>query len=406
MKLPDYGFGLFAPSRYKLVYGGRGSAKSETVGRVLLSRGMQEPRKVLCAREFQNSIRDSVHSTLKDIIYSDGLDNHYKVSANSIEGINGTQFIFKGLQSYNSIKSIPNITDLWVEEAQTMSEDSFRIVIPTIRKEGSEVYFTLNPENEEDVIYREFLAHEKRKNVLRISANWKDNPFFPEVLREEMEYLYSVNPDLAEHVWGGQLRKNSDSQVFAGKYVVESFDETKLGQAYSGSDWGFSNDPMAYVRCYVQGEVLYIRYAKHGKRIELPHIADWLEQFPEVKLNRIRGDSARGDIISMLANSKFNIVGAKKGKGSVEQGVDYIKGFRRIIIHPDAMDALSEFKNYSYVVDKRTGQVGRDLIDAFNHIIDALRYALEPFIFGKTVGEFDDSWNESHSAFAENKINW
>lgn len=406
MKLPYYGKRLFAPSRYKVVYGGRGSAKSETVGRVLLSRGMQEPRKILCAREFQNSIRDSVHSTLKDIIYSDGLDNHYRVLANGIEGINGTQFIFKGLQSYNSIKSIPNITDLWIEEAQTMSEDSFRIVIPTIRKQGSEIYFTLNPENEDDVIYREFIAHEKRKNVLRLNANWKDNPFFPEVLKEEMEYLYSVNPDLADHVWGGQLRKNSDSQVFAGKYFMQSFDEQHLGMCYSGADWGFSNDPMAYVRCYVQGDTLYIRYAKHGQRIELPNIAAWMEMFPDVKKNRIRGDSARGDIISMLANLGFNIIGAKKGSGSVEQGVDFIKGFKRIIIHPDAIDALSEFKNYSYVVDKRTGECSRDLIDAFNHIIDALRYALEPFIFKKEVGEFDDSWNEKNSAFAENRTDW
>lgn len=406
MKLPYYGKKLFSPYRYKVVYGGRGSAKSETVGRVLLSRGMQEPKKILCAREFQNSIRDSVHSTLKDIIYSDGLENHYRVLANGIEGINGTQFIFKGLQSYNSIKSIPNITDLWVEEAQTMSEDSFRIVIPTIRKTGSEIYFTLNPENEDDVVYKEFISHHNRKNVLRLHANWKDNPFFPEVLREEMEYLYSVNPDLAEHVWGGQLRKNSDSQVFAGKYFVEKFEESGLGMAYCGSDWGFSNDPMAYVRCYVAGDTLYIRMAKHGNKIELPHISAWLDQFNDVRAFRIRGDSARPDIISMLANDRFNIIGAKKLKGSVEQGVDFIKGFRKIVIHPDASDALKEFKNYSYVVDKRTGQVGRDLIDAFNHIIDALRYALEPFIFKKDVGEFDESWNSENSAFAENKIGW
>jgi phage terminase large subunit len=176
---------LFEPSRYKVLYGGRGSGKSWGVARALLVIGLQKSIRVLCAREFQNSISDSVHALLADQIKSMGLEDFYTVQNTSIFGANGTEFLFAGLKhNITKIKSFEGVDIAWIEEAQTTSKSSWDTLIPTIRKEGSEIWITFNPELDTDETYKRFVVSPPSQAVTQ-KVNWSDNHWFPKVLQEE-----------------------------------------------------------------------------------------------------------------------------------------------------------------------------------------------------------------------------
>ena len=169
---------LFQPSRYKVVYGGRGSGKSVNVARALLIQGLQQPLRILCARELQTSIKDSVHRLLCDEIDQLGMGDFYNIQQAAIFGRNGTEFIFKGLKhSVSEVKSTQGIDRCWVEEAQVVSKTSWDVLIPTVRKEGSEIWITFNPMLEEDETYRRFVVGPPPTAIVR-KVNWNENPFF------------------------------------------------------------------------------------------------------------------------------------------------------------------------------------------------------------------------------------
>ena len=206
---------LFQPSRYKVVYGGRGSGKSVNVARALLIQGLQQPLRILCARELQTSIKDSVHRLLCDEIDQLGMGDFYNIQQAAIFGRNGTEFIFKGLKhNVSEVKSTQGIDRCWVEEAQVVSKTSWDVLIPTIRKEGSEIWITFNPMLEEDETYRRFVVGPPPTAIVR-KVNWNDNPFFPDVLRQEMEHLKAKDPDAWLNVWEGHCRQTLDGAVYA-----------------------------------------------------------------------------------------------------------------------------------------------------------------------------------------------
>ena len=190
MKLPTYAKRLLKKARYKVLYGGRGGAKSETVARLLLARGMKSKRRILCGREFQNSIRESVHKLLSIIIESDeALKGHYRITENSIRGINGTEFIFKGLRhNYREIKSTADIDICWVEEAEVVSEISWRTLIPTVRNKGSEIWLTWNPEDADSPTNKRFRQNPP-PNTKIVQLNYRDNPWFPKELEAVVERM-------------------------------------------------------------------------------------------------------------------------------------------------------------------------------------------------------------------------
>lgn len=702
IKLPSYAEKLFQPKRYKVLLGGRGSGKSISIARYLLILATTKKIRVLCAREFQNSITESVHHLLLEQAEMMGIVDFFEFTNNSITGKNGSEFIFKGVRmNIASIKSMAGITHLWLEEAHTISQMSWDVLIPTIREPNSEIIVTFNPDSDDDPTYRMFVnpdgTPKDRDDALIIRANWNDNPFFPEVLRKEKDFLYATNPELAEHVWGGQCRRNSDIQIFKNKWVVRAFEPQKDWDGpYFGCDWGFaclggdsliktkygnkkikdivvgdevltrdgfkkvlhhmskgikdvveldcgyekplvittdhriftddgwkrvdelkefeticviklnlmekflnairmvsipittilqkirkslyyiekygkaflvklkvdslfttlmethsimilktlhaylrrsiqkyitmsvavfcqkmkckkseqsmdtqkrigntdernplrqqenvinivknaakkskllmsikniaiqiveknqtlgivrSNilakfaklnlwrrliakenhahlnarisyrtktekcevfdifvenreffangilvhncDPTVLVKVYLDKtnrEVL-IRHAKFGYGIELDYLADLFDQVPESRRFKIRADSARPETISFLKRKGFNIEGVEKWKGSVEDGIEFLRTWNNIVIHPDCegkvqkerdfvnYGLITEFKNYSYKTDRLTGDVLTDIIDAYNHGIDACRYSLSPLIKGTT----------------------
>ena len=197
---------LFEPSRYKVAYGGRGAAKSWAFARALLVRGACERIRVLCAREIQRSIADSVHKLLRDQIDSLGLAAFYRVTDTAIRGANGTEFIFCGLyRNVTQIKSMEGIDVCWVEEAETVSDESWNLLIPTIRQPGSEIWISFNPGEPDDATYTRFVANPPPGAVV-VKVGWADNPWLTAELRAEKDHLYATDPDQADWVWGGNFR--------------------------------------------------------------------------------------------------------------------------------------------------------------------------------------------------------
>lgn len=376
-------------SRYKVFYGGRGGGKSWGIAEALLIVGSKVKTRVLCAREVQNSIADSVHKLLKDKIESSKyLQQFYVVTNTSIVGINGTEFIFKGISADPmQIKSLEGIDICWVEEAQKVSEESWEILIPTIRKSNSEIWVSFNPNLETDSTYKRFITNTPPNALVR-KVNWQDNPYFPNELAEEKDYIKDVDYDLYLHIWEGHCKTASDAQIFRNKFVIEDFKINQVAREhdidnpvfYFGLDWGFSQDPTAVLRCSIIGYDLYIDYEAGGKQIELDHTHRLIDRIPQSKKNTIRADSARPESISFVKRQGYKIVGVEKWAGSVEDGIEFIRTFKKIHIHSRCKEVANEFVKYSYKIDRVTGDVLPIVVDAHNHYIDALRYALAPMI--------------------------
>jgi phage terminase large subunit len=221
---------LFQPRRYKILYGGRGGGRSWACARALLLLGTQKPIRVLCARELQNSIADSVHRLLADQIAGLGLDHFYEVQNARILGVNGTQFSFEGIKNnITKIKSYEGIDYCWVEEAHKVSRNSWSILIPTIRKEESEVWMTFNPELETDYTYTRFVKDADPSQMLVIKTTWKDNPFFPDVLMKEMEAEKARDYDSYLNIWEGFCRQVLEGAVYA-KELRKAQEEGRIGR--------------------------------------------------------------------------------------------------------------------------------------------------------------------------------
>ena len=284
---------LFRPFRYKVYWGGRGGGKSWAIARALVAMGANRKIRVLCAREIQHSIADSVHKLLVEQIYALKLESRYKITKNAISGINGTEFIFKGLRfNVQEVKSTEGVNVCWVEEAQSVSEESWSVLIPTVREKNSEIWLSFNPLDEDDPTYQRFIVHTP-PNAAVHKVNWSENPWFPDVLRQEMEYLKRVDYEAYLHIWEGEVRRISDAIIFRGKYVVEPFDTPRNVRFFHGADWGFAQDPTTLVRCFVDGKKLYIDREAYGIGVELDETAQLFDSIDTARSWPIKADAAR-----------------------------------------------------------------------------------------------------------------
>lgn len=360
---------LFHPARYKVFYGGRGGAKSWAFARALLLIGLQRPIRVLCCREFQSSIADSVHKLLCDQIDELGFGSRYVITQKTITGINGTEFIFKGLRhNATEIKSLEGADIAWVEEGQSVSKDSWDLLIPTIRKQGSEIWISFNPGRPDDETYQRFVVQPPDGAVV-VKVGWRENPWFPETLRKEMEYCRRVAPADYQHIWEGEPSVLTEAQVFKGRYVIEPFETPEGARFFFGADWGFAADPSTLVRCFIKGDRLYIDYEAYGVGVELDETPQLFDSVPGSRKWPIKADSARPETISYMKKRGFNITAAKKWQGSVEDGLAVLKSFEKIVVHPRCKHAAEEFQLYSYKVDKNNGDILPVLVDAWNHCV-------------------------------------
>ena len=311
-----------------------------------------------------------------------GLSPWYEVQKTRIIAMNGTEFVFKGLR-YNvqEIKSTEGVDVCWVEEAQSVSEESWAVLVPTIRQENSEIWMTFNPMDDDDPTYRRFVLNPPPDSIVR-KVSWRDNPWFPQVLREEMEYLLRVDPDAYAHVWEGETRTISDAVILRGKVEVRPFETPPVERFYFGADWGFSQDPTALVRCFVLGDALYVDHEAYAIGCDIDKTPALFDRIPDARKWPIYADSARPETISYMRRAGFNISPADKWGGSVEDGIAFLRSFEKIVVHERCKHVAEEARLYKYRVDQRTGEVLPVVVDANNHCIDALRYSLVKLIRG------------------------
>jgi phage terminase large subunit len=286
--------------------------------------------------------------------------------------------IFQGMQNHtaDSIKSLEGYDCAWVEEAQSLSQVSLDLLRPTIRKPGSELHFTWNPRQSNDPVDFLLRGPTPPKDATVIKVNYTDNPWFPSVLRDEMEYDKRRDPDKYQHVWMGEYLRNSQSRVFR-NWKIEDFEAPADAIHRLGADWGFSVDPTVLVRCHIIGRTLYIDYEAYMIGCEIVNTPELFLQVPEAEKWPIVADSARPETISHMRKNGFpKIMGAVKGPRSLEEGIEFLKNYD-IVVHPRCLHTIDELTLYSYKTDPLTGKILPLLEDKKNHVIDALRYACE-----------------------------
>ena len=412
-------FLLQEKARFKVLYGGRGSGKSYNIAQALICKALYQPLTIVCSRNLQKSIKDSVHKLLKGIIYRKDLGKYFEVTNHEIRSISGAQFIFANLSANpDELKSLEDADIWWVEEAAKVPNVSIEALVNTIRKPGSEIWFSFNPDVKDDPVYSRYVtgAKEMIEDGITIKSklvNYYDNPYFYESeLVKQMEADKKRRPDVYNNVWLGNVKQESESLVFKGHYEIQNFDTPPLHKIagerfFYGADWGFSPDPTVLIRCFIiekdEERYLYIDQEIYEIELSLNSIALKFAEMPDVRNWEIMADSARPDIIDLLKRCGYNIKGAAKtwnlGKERslkkettndankqtfIKAGIEYMQDFDKIIIHERCRNVIVEFGSYSKKIDKKTQEILPILEDNNNHCIDSIRYALSTYIKAKT----------------------
>ncbi len=347
---------------------------------------------ILGAREFMNSLEESSMEEIKQAIRSvPWLNAYFDIGEKYIRTKNRrVSYIFSGLRhNLDSIKSKARILIAWVDEAESVSETAWQKLAPTVREDGSEIWVTWNPEKDgspTDQRYRK--SPPPGAKIAEI--NYSDNPWFPSVLEQERQNDRDTLDDQTyAWIWEGAYRENSEAQILSGKYRVAEFvPGADWDGPYYGMDWGFSQDPTAGVKCWIHDRRLHVEFEAGKVGLENDSIAEFMiARIPGVELHVVRADSARPETISHVRQdgggkrkSLPRIEPVTKWPGSVEDGIAHLRSYVEIVIHPRCTETIKEARLYSYKVDRLTGDVLTDIIDAHNHYWDATRYALAPLI--------------------------
>ena len=380
IETPRWAVPLFEPARYKAAHGGRGSGKSHFFAEMLIEEHIMDPnRRTVCVREVQKSLAQSVKRLLEDKIKKLGVESAFIVQESMIKSAHGSGIIiFQGMQNHtsDSIKSLEGYDCAWVEEAQSLSQRSLDLLRPTIRKEGSQLWFTWNPSAATDPVDALLRGDKPPPDATVVEVNYQDNPWFPDVLKAEMEYDRGRDYEKYEHVWLGKYLQNSDTRVFK-NWCVEDFETPADATLRFGADWGFASDPTVLIRCFIEGRTLYVDHEAYMVGCEIVNTPELFFQIPESERWPIVADSARPETISYMRSHGFpKIMAAVKGPKSLEEGVEWLKSFD-IVVHPRCQHTIDELTLYSYKKDALTDAVLPVLEDKDNHLIDALRYACE-----------------------------
>ena len=380
---------LFDPARYKVLYGGRGGAKSWGVARALLIIGAKQPTRILCAREFQTSIKDSVHKLLSDQIFAMGLQEFYEITQTAIRGKNGTEFSFAGLKNnVANIKSYEGCNICWVEEAQTTSKLSWNVLIPTIRKEGSEIWITFNPELETDETYKRFVVNPPENSIVQ-RVNWSDNPWFPETLRLEKDALYARDREAYNTIWEGVCRQTVDGAIFAkemqqaefeGRITRVPYDPIKPVMAIF--DIGWADATAVWFLQFIGMETRLIRYYE-TTQTTMSQILAKMQTFGYVYDILYLPHDAQNKTLAANGRSIEEIVRAAGYNVRIIDRTpitDSINAARTIFPkcyfdRENCHEGLQCLRHYRYDVNPDTGTFSqKPLHDNYSHGADAFRY--------------------------------
>jgi phage terminase large subunit len=414
------------PVRYKALHGGRGGMKSIFFAGLAVEEAFEfAPYRFVGIREVQKTLEQSVKATIEEMMKVYDVLHHFDCRHNFIRTPGNGLMIFQGMQEHNatSIKSLQSFRRAWVEEAQDFSTPSLDMLRPTIRSPGSQIWASWNPKNRPtedasgklvgDAVDLFFRGPHPPEDALIVEVNFSDNPFLNDVLKREHDYdRRQRTPEDYAHIWGGAYETRSNARVFS-NWAVQAFETPTNATFRQGADFGFSIDPSVLVRMFVgrwsdndpksgiaiadeKGRDLFICNEAYRVGCDVDHTPAlfagtdtrdvspedrWKNPYgdagiPDARQWQIIADSARPETISYLLRRGFRIKGARKGAGSVEEGVEFLKAFN-IWIHPRCKHTVDEFTFYSFKIDKRTGLVLPVLEDKKNHVIDACRYAVE-----------------------------
>ena len=377
---------LFEAHRYKVAYGGRGSGKSWGFARALLLQAANKPLRVLCAREVQRSIKNSVHQLLSDQIQALGLGQFYEVLESEIRGLNGSLFVFTGLanNTAESIKSYEGIDRVWCEEAQTISKKSWDILIPTIRKPESEIWVSFNPNIDTDDTYVRYCVNPP-ENAKVVKMNYMDNPWFSEVLEDERQHSEKTNPDYA-NIWLGECKAAVDGAIYSNE-IREAQEEGRITavpydpmlKVHVVMDLGW-NDSMSVILCQKGvSDLRIIGYIEDDHRTldsysaQLKNLSyNWGTMFlpHDGQSKDFKHGISAEDIMKKLGWD-IRIV----PKADIESGIKIARmNFHRIYFDKSANRLVECLKNYRRSINSATNEPGAPLHDEFSHGADAFRY--------------------------------
>ena len=380
---------LLESHRYKGARGGRASAKSHFFGSLAVELAYRLPGlRVACLREVQKSLQLSSKLLISDKVKTFGLEEHFQILNNEIRTRGDGMMIFQGMsdQTADSIKSLEGFDVFWFEEAQTMSARSLELLKNTVRHTPRsvmvpELWFSWNPGYPTDPVDMHFNANPPDSKLIHVS--YRDNPWFPPEMRAEMEWDRSRDPEKYAHVWEGDFLSRSEARVF-NNWKIADFEVPPGLQPYYGADWGFSVDPTVLIRVYIDHahRKIYVDREAYQVGCEIDNIPTLFDKLDPATPKAARAwtitaDSARPETISYVKRNGYpRIMSAKKGPGSIEDGIEFLKNYD-IVIHSRCKHTIDEMTHYSYKVDRMTDQVLPILADKNNHVIDSLRYAVE-----------------------------
>lgn len=387
---------LFKPKRYKVAHGGRGSGKSWGFARALLILAANKPARVLCTREVQKSIQQSVHQLLKDQIAELGLTSFYEVLQTEIRGRNGSAFYFSGLsdQTADTLKSFEGVDICWCEEAQSISKASWNILTPTIRKPNSEIWVTYNPQLESDETHRRFII-EPPPDCISVEMNYNDNPYFPEVLENERLHAEkTMKPEDYAHIWGGQCKPAVEGAI----YFDAMSQSIQLGRIcnvpHDGNlkthlifDLGMADSMTIILAQKVSSEIRIIHYIEGNQRT----LADYSAELKDLRLD---GQPMNWGVVwlphdgfhkkhqtgiddrQVMENLGWTVDPTGVPNTEVTTGIDRAREvFPRIYFNKERTERLIEcLKRYRWNINSKTGQANQPLHDEFSHGADAFRY--------------------------------
>lgn len=337
IQIPEAFKGLFKPKRYKVYYGGRGGGKSESICRALLLIGAQEKTRILCARELQGSIQDSVHKLLSDVIQSNpALSAFYEVQKATIIGKNGTEFLFKGLKhNITEVKSMAGVDICFVEEAEKVSDQSWEVLIPTIRKDGSEIWIGFNPKNLTDPTYQRFVVNATDDMLVR-KVSWRDNPFFPDVLNKERLALKEQDIDAYNHIWEGEPDLRRNGAVYA-KQILTARDEGRITsvpydpacEVFTAWDLGFGDATAIWWLQYVGRELRWLDYYENCGE-QLGHYVQVVKAKPyNYSMHYLPHDGGHGNIRGESVDIQLSQMGLQntvlERENDINAGIELVR---------------------------------------------------------------------------------
>lgn len=353
--------------------------------------GMQKPLRIVCGREIQKSIADSVHALLGDLIREHGLQDFYEILRDVIRGINGTEFKFRGLKhNTTDLKSLEGADVVWIEEAENVSNSSWEILIPTVRKEGSEIWVSFNPKNLTDPTYQRFVAYTD-EDMIAIKIGWQDNPFFPSVLDKERRKLEAADPEAYLHIWEGMPDTRRNGAVYA-RQLAKAREDGRITrvpydpacEVFTAWDLGFGDATSIWWLQFVGRELRWLEYYENAGE-QLDHYAQIVKA---KKYNyathghylphdgghgNIRGESVSKQLLQMgLSNTVLaREIDIAPGIELLRQTIAY-----SVFDAEGCKDGIHALDNYGYEWDEdRSIFKAKPRHDWTSHAADAARYA-------------------------------